>query len=117
MHPRMIKKRIFTKKMRPAAGQFFYETKCAANKTYQTKCAAGRIFGLSPHGYFVLLMQYVIYFPRIAAQNLLLLINFVNSFFNELIHSLINELINLWAIVRLFSPLVCARPLLALGSC
>jgi len=54
-----------------AAGQIFCATKCAASKTYQTKCATGRIFWLSPHGYSVLLMQYVIYFPRITAQNLL----------------------------------------------
>jgi len=27
-----------------AAGQIFYETKCAAGKSYQTKCAAGQIF-------------------------------------------------------------------------
>jgi len=33
-----------------AAGQIFYEIKCAAGKTYQTKCAAGQIFWLSPDG-------------------------------------------------------------------
>jgi len=27
-----------------AAGQIFYETKCAAGKIYQTKCAAGQNF-------------------------------------------------------------------------
>jgi len=42
---------------RSAAGQIFYEIKCAAGKTYQQKCATGQIFGLSPHGYSVLLMQ------------------------------------------------------------
>jgi len=42
MHPRMIKERIFMKRMR--RGQIFYEIKCAAGKTFQTKCAAGRIF-------------------------------------------------------------------------
>jgi len=65
----------FMKKMRRRP-DCFHETKCAAGKTYQTKCAAGRIFWLSPHGYSIL-MQYVIYFPRITAQNLLLLINWL----------------------------------------
>jgi len=32
-------------------------------------------FLLSPHGYYVLKMQYVIVFPQITPQNLLLLIN------------------------------------------
>jgi len=45
-----------------AAGQIFYEKKCATGKTYETKCAAGRIFRLSPNGYSVLLIWCVIYF-------------------------------------------------------
>jgi len=40
-----------------------------------TKCAADWISGLSPYGYSVLLMQYVIYFPRITAHDLFLKIN------------------------------------------
>jgi len=47
MHARMIKKRIFMKRMRRRPDiyeiQIFYEIKCAAGKTYQTKCAAGWI--------------------------------------------------------------------------
>jgi len=58
-----------------SAGQIFYGNKCATGKTYQIKCAAGQIFCWGPHGYSVLLMQYVINFSRIIAQNLLLSIN------------------------------------------
>jgi len=59
-----------------AAGQILHGTNGAAGKTYLIKCAAGRIFGLSPDGYSVLLIYYVIIrFPQITAQNLLLLIN------------------------------------------
>ena len=53
-------------------------------------------------------MQYVIYFQRITAQNLLLLMkSWINELINSLINLLINSLIN-WplAIVRLFSPLL-----------
>jgi len=39
----MFLKRIFSLK-ECAAGQIFYEIKCAAGMTYQTKCAAGQIF-------------------------------------------------------------------------
>jgi len=38
-------------------------------------CAAGQIFRLSPNGYSVLLIWYVIYISQITAQNLLHLIN------------------------------------------
>jgi len=62
----MIKKRILCENLAPQA-RFFVK-----GKIYQKKCAADRIFGSSPHGYSVLLMQYVIYFPQITAQNLLL---------------------------------------------
>jgi len=78
---------------------YFYGTECAAGKTDETQCAAGRIFWLSPHGYSVLLMQYVIDFPRITAQNLLLLIY-------EWIKSFINSLTFGRPIVRLFFLLV-----------
>jgi len=60
-----------------------YGNKCAAGKTYPTKCASGQIFWLSPD-HCVLLIQYVIYFMQITAQNLLLLIN-------ELINLLIDD--------------------------
>jgi len=40
MHPGLSKK--YMKKS--AAGQNFYETKCAAGKIYQTKCTAGQNF-------------------------------------------------------------------------
>jgi len=43
MHFRMIKDKISYEKS-CAAGQVFYETKCAAGMTYQTKCSAGWIF-------------------------------------------------------------------------
>jgi len=62
MHPRMIKKKIFHDKNAPQARLIIQNV-------------AGRIFGLSPHGYSVLSMQYVICFPRITAQNRLLLTN------------------------------------------
>jgi len=37
-----VQEKIVGKKC--AAGQIFYETKCATGKTYQIKCAAGQFF-------------------------------------------------------------------------
>ena len=64
-----------------AAGQIFNEIKCAAGKTCQTKCAAGRIFWLSLC--ILCPVNAVRNFPRISAQNLLLLMNgWINQFIN-----------------------------------
>ena len=81
------KRSLLVHKNSLAACHFFKENKCAAGKTYKTKCAAGRIFRLSPDRYSVLLIQHVILFSQITAQNLLL---FIFSWFILWINSLID---------------------------
>jgi len=81
MHPKMIKKKIFYKKMRRRPNPLWQ--KCAAGKYYETKWVASWIFGFSPDKYSVLLIFHVIFPPQITAQNPLLFINeWINSFIN-----------------------------------
>jgi len=53
-----------------AAGQIFMKQNAP-----QARLIKQYEFLLSPHGYYDLKMQYVIVFPQITPQNLLLLIN------------------------------------------
>jgi len=82
MQSQMIKKRIFWSNLVPQSS-FYMKSNAPQARLIKQNAPQGRLLSLSPHGYSVLLMQYVMFFPRITAQNLLLFINsFVNLFVN-----------------------------------